>query len=117
MANGGSLPINNQGPGAAFTPPQQAATNAGWMESSGVGAGAGSSSSGSSSMRPRSGSTPFFTPASQQLGRASQVSSSMRKGSDPGLSRLAVRDAARDLPPELQGVSVKELVKALGELS
>ena len=26
-----------------------------------------------------------------------------------------MRDAARDLPPELQGVSVKELVKALGE--
>ena len=112
MANGGSLPFSHRGSGAAFTPPpQQTATNEGWMESSGVGAGSGIGSS----MRPRSGSTPFFTPASQQLGRTSQVSSAVRKGSDPGLSRLAVRDAARDLPPELQGVSVKELVKALGE--
>ncbi|KAK7473506.1 hypothetical protein BaRGS_00035259, partial [Batillaria attramentaria] len=67
------------------------------------------------SMRPRSGSTPFFTPASQQVGRASQASGTLRKCSDPGLSRLAVRDPMRDIPPELQGVSVKELVKALGE--
>ncbi|XP_076446720.1 E3 ubiquitin-protein ligase MYCBP2-like isoform X7 [Babylonia areolata] len=111
----GGGPFNSMGPGAAFTPPQPTTSGATWMEASGAGAGSGIGVT-ASVMRPRSGSTPFFTPATQPLGRASPVmGSAARKGSDPGVSRLTVRDAPRDLPPELQGVSVKELVKALGE--
>lgn len=98
-ASGITAPFS-QGPGAAF------ASN--WVESSAAGAGSGS-------MRPRSGSTPFFSPAFHQVEKASEASGAARKGSDPGISRLHVRDPMRDIPVELQGVSVKELVRALGE--
>ena len=67
-----------------------------------------------SSMRPRAGSTPFSGPSSQL---AVQANGTLRKGSDPGMSRLLTGEGGKDLPPELRGVSVKELVKALGELN
>jgi hypothetical protein len=73
------------------------------------------SGAGSAGMRPRSGSTPFFTPASRAPAPTPQSTEPSRKGSDPEVTRLTVKDSTKDIPPELQGVSVKELVKALGE--
>ncbi|XP_035827428.1 E3 ubiquitin-protein ligase MYCBP2 isoform X3 [Aplysia californica] len=66
--------------------------------------------------RQRSGSNPnpFMSvpplPAHQMTSH--QRSLSTRKASDPGLVRLTLQDN-KDIPPELQGVPVNELVKAL----
>ncbi|CAG5134648.1 unnamed protein product, partial [Candidula unifasciata] len=68
--------------------------------------------------RQRSGSSPnpFMSvppiPAHQVASH--QRTFSLRKVSDPGVARLTLQDN-KDIPPELQGVPVNELVKALGE--
>ncbi|GFN82137.1 myc binding protein 2 [Plakobranchus ocellatus] len=69
-------------------------------------------------LRQRSGSipNPFISvpPLPTHQVSSHQRSLSTRKASDPGLGRLSLKDN-KDIPPELQGVPVNELVKALGE--
>lgn len=101
-------PIDGAAAGPAFSHTPGMAN--GWMEPSAEDA------SSSAAIRPRPDSTMFCVPAaSQQLLRTSSASAALRKGADRSFAHLTVQDLPRDVPPELQGVSVKELVKALGE--
>ncbi|XP_059170813.1 E3 ubiquitin-protein ligase MYCBP2-like isoform X4 [Physella acuta] len=64
--------------------------------------------------RQRSGSNPNPFMSVPPLPSQHQRSISLRKGSEPCIGRLTLQDN-KDIPPELQGVPVNELVKALGE--